>query len=102
MIRFSRVAIFLTMLVLPAVLHGQGTDLGSIRGDVTDASGAAVPNATVTITDLATDSRITVKTSQTGEYEANGLRSGAYKVNVAAAGFGTLEISGITLGTGST
>jgi len=56
----------------------------------------------VTITDLATDSRITVKTSQSGEYEATSLRSGAYKVNVAAPGFGTQEISGITLGAGAT
>src|SRR6266851_468774 len=83
MLRLSR----LTILLLPAILLGQGTDLGSIRG---------------TVTDLATDSRITVKTSQSGEYEATSLRSGAYKVNVAAPGFGTQEISGITLGAGAT
>src|SRR5258707_230496 len=96
------ILIVLATLLLPAVLLGQGTDLGSIRGDVTDPSGAAVPNATVSITDVATDTRIVVKTSQTGEFEATGLRSGAYKVSVAATGFSTIEISGITLPTGGT
>ena len=36
-------------------LLAQGTDLGTIRGTVTDPSGAVIPNASVTIVDLATN-----------------------------------------------
>src|SRR4051812_22237067 len=78
-------------------LHAQGTDLGSIRGNVVDASGSAVPNATVTITDVATSLQRVVKTSGIGEYEANGLKTGNYKVLIEAKGFNSLELSGISL-----
>ena len=37
-----------------ANLHAQGTDLGTIRGTVTDSAGALLPKAQVEITDLAT------------------------------------------------
>jgi len=67
---------------LPALLFllgcsaafGQGADLGSIQGVVTDAIGASVPAATVTNTDAATDARLNFQTNGAGEYEANGLR----------------------------
>jgi hypothetical protein len=78
-------------------LHAQGTDLGSIRGNVVDASGAAVPNATVTITDLGTNIQRVVKTTGIGEFEANGLKTGNYKVLIEAKGFNALELSGIQL-----
>ena len=42
--------------VCAASVFGQGTDLGAVRGLVTDPSGGTVPGATVTIIDLATDS----------------------------------------------
>jgi len=48
---FSFVILLMTM---PAALYSQGSDLGQIRGTVTDASEAAVPNAGITITDVAT------------------------------------------------
>ena len=84
-----------------ALLYGQGTDLGSIRGVVTDPAGSTVPGATVTITDVSTDARVVVQTNSGGEYEANSLKSGDYKVMIAAAGFRSVEISGVTLRTGT-
>jgi hypothetical protein len=41
---------------LPTLPVAQGTDLDTIRGTVTDASGGVVPKATVQITDSATES----------------------------------------------
>src|SRR5262249_2574799 len=76
-------------------------DLASIRGVVLDASGAAVPNASVTIVDVATDARSTVATNNAGEYEVNGLRPGTYKISIAAKGFGVAEITDLLLRTGS-
>jgi hypothetical protein len=45
------VVIAITLLTtIPGSLFAQGTDLGTLRGTVTDASGAVVPNATVAVT----------------------------------------------------
>ena len=63
---------------------GQGTDLGTIRGTVTDSSGAVVANASVTIVDLATNTPRVTSTNSTGGYQLFGLPSGAYKVDANA------------------
>ena len=76
-------------------LLAQGTDLGTIRGTVTDASGAVVPNASVTITDQATNSTRRTSTNSHGEYQVFGLVSGTYKVSISTAGMSTQDITGI-------
>ena len=98
-----RLASFLAVLLflVPCTIFAQGTDLGAVRGVVTDASGAAVPQATVSITDITTGSRFAVKTNTAGEYEATSLRSGTYKISIAATGFSTVEITGLTVRSGS-
>jgi len=78
-------------------LHGQGTDLGTIRGTVTDSSGAVVPNAEVTILDLGTNTPRKTTTNSKGEYQMFGLRSGTYKVSVTATGMNTEDITGVVL-----
>ena len=78
-------------------LFAQGTDLGTIRGLVTDSSGAVVPNAKVVILDLATNTPRETKTNAQGEYRVFGLKSGEYKVSVSLAGMGTTEVRGIQL-----
>ena len=96
---------FFAMLVVMAILlvcssvcvYGQGTDLGTIRGTVTDSSGAVVPNASVTILDTGTGATRHTTTNSRGEYQMFGLPSGNYKVSVTVAGMGTSEITGITL-----
>src|SRR3979490_1440920 len=92
--------LFAVLAFVTCWLYGQGSDLGTIRGAVTDASGARVPNAKITITDLSTDRSRSVTTNAQGDYEAVGLKSGNYKVVVSAEGFSTVEITGVVL-TGS-
>lgn len=98
----SCLLLVLLVALSPALLHAQGTDLGTIRGTVTDASGAAVPNANVTITDLGTGAGHNFKTNTAGEYEATNLKSGTYKVSIAMKGFNTLEIDRVVLDTSET
>jgi hypothetical protein len=88
------------LLLLAASLQAQGTDLGTVRGTVSDATGAVVPKASVVITD--TDTGITRKlaTNGQGDYEAAGLRYGNYKVTVSLPGFNTVEISGVAVRSG--
>jgi hypothetical protein len=78
-------------------LLAQGTDLGTIRGTVTDPSGAVIANASVTIADLATSTLRHTETNPHGEYQMFGLPSGTYKVTIAAPGMTTHDITGIVL-----
>jgi Carboxypeptidase regulatory-like domain/TonB dependent receptor len=58
-----------------------------ILGTVTDPSGAVVPNATVTITNLGTNEQRTAQTSGSGDYAFTLLPVGHYSVTVKAPGF---------------
>jgi len=64
---------------------------GDIQGDVTDSSGAVVPNATATAENIATNLSRTATSSATGTFRINDLPIGVYKVSVAAPGFKTTE-----------
>lgn len=90
-------ALLLSTGIITSNLLGQGTDLGTIRGTITDSSGAVVPNARVDVTDLATGTLHTVTTNEHGDYQASALPSGHYKVAVTASGFGTSIVEGIVL-----
>ncbi len=76
---------------------GQGTDLGTIRGTVTDSSGAVVPEAKVTVLDIRTGATRETQTNSRGDYQIFGLPSGNYKVTIASRGMTTQDITGIVL-----
>src|SRR5260370_20801062 len=82
------------------LIYSQGTDLGTIRGTVTDASGAVVLNAKIEVTDLATNITRQLTTNNEGNYEASALKSGNYKVTVSATGFANAEITSIVVNAG--
>ena len=60
---------------------------GNIFGTVTDASGAGVPNAKVSITDQDKGTKFESVTNQDGNYTRDRLIPGAYTVEVEVAGF---------------
>src|SRR5215471_181202 len=98
---FVAAVLVMILAARTTLLHAQGTDLGQIRGSVTDASEAAVPNAKVQVTDVATDqSRITT-TNPGGAFEFTNLKSGGYKLTISAGGFDTLVINGVEVVSGS-
>jgi Large extracellular alpha-helical protein len=68
---------------------------GSISGVVTDADGAAVPNATVTATNEETQASRSVFTNSDGVYFIANLASGKYSVKVEALGFQITVRSGV-------
>ena len=78
----------LTLLGVPGIFAQQ--DKGTISGTVFDASGAAVPAATVTLEDSGTGARRVTKTGNAGEFVFTPLNIGNYSVQVAAGGFQTL------------
>jgi hypothetical protein len=85
---------FLTVFLLLAGL-GLAQDRGTIRGVVTDASGATVPEATVTVKNSNTGLTQSVKTSADGVYNVLYLPTGDYTVTTEKTGFRKNEVSGI-------
>src|SRR5258707_6094665 len=75
------------ILLLSATTCFGQTFYGSIVGTVTDPSGSAVPQASVTLTNLGTAERRTMTTDSSGNYQFVNLVPGPYKVEVEMSGF---------------
>ena len=74
----------------------QGTS-GSLTGQITDPSGAAVVGATVTLTNVDTNSLQTVATDNTGTYLLKPVMPGNYSLTITAKGFATYVQRGIVI-----
>src|SRR3981189_1234376 len=74
----------------------------TLSGTVTDASGAVITNAKVSIKNTATDVTREATTDSSGVYSAPNLLPGTYEVTVVAAGLSTSVQSGLTLTVGAT
>src|SRR5436309_5485232 len=70
---------------------------GSLVGNVTDESGAAIPGATVTITQRDTGASRDAVTDGTGAYRFPTLQSGTYTITVKLTGFRTFTRSDVQL-----
>jgi outer membrane receptor protein involved in Fe transport len=73
-------------LAAPSPAHGQAV-YGSIGGIITDASGAVVPGASVTITSVERKTSDTVTTNEAGFYVKERLLPGTYEVKAELQGF---------------
>ena len=81
----SVASICVLVFCFSAGLYGQA--LSGITGTVTDASGAVVPNAQVTVTNQATQVATHATTSSAGTYTVTGLIPGTYTVQIEFPGF---------------
>src|SRR6201996_3303227 len=73
---------------------------GDITGTVTDTTGASVPKATVTLTNLGTKEVRTAQSGESGDYTFTQLGPGSYSVQVKETGFQTFVIPSIALNAG--
>jgi hypothetical protein len=83
----NRVPLALIVIVLPAWTQVPIT--GSLRGTVTDPSGAAVPGVVVHLRAAGNEKR--AKTDYTGQYSFPALKVGTYQVRMTAKGFAVLQ-----------
>jgi hypothetical protein len=90
------------LLSLSLPLWAQVSITGKITGVVTDQSGAAVPNATVTVKGPALMADRTTRTQADGSYLFDLLPPGTYTVTISAENFQTLEQTGIVINAGFT
>ena len=82
------------------VAFGQGETTSAIVGQVTDATNAAIPGATVTITNRETSLQRSAKTDDEGRFNFPQLKPGTYSVKVEAGGFGPLQSDNVLSGLG--
>src|SRR5690242_12191946 len=91
--------LLLTLLLAPTFLRAQTA--ATLRGQVTDPSGAAIPNATVILTNPSGEA-VTVTTNRDGIYEAKDLAPGKYSVKIVASGFTAFENAAVSMTAGQT
>ena len=73
---------------------------GSVSGVVTDQTGAALPNVTVTIKSLDSSETRTITTDGGGRYQTSGLPPGRFEIRAAKPGFADETRAGISLAVG--
>jgi hypothetical protein len=91
------VAAVVGALCLSAVPASAQSDRASIRGMVTDPTGAVVPDAAIRLIDLERGTRTVVMTGRGGQYAVASVRPGEYELEVEKNGFKVVRLTGITL-----
>jgi len=99
--RWAAVFCFVAVLLLATKANAQVAGAGNIQGTVSDASGAVIPNATVTVTDVSTQVKHITKSDKAGVYVFPGLPISTYNLGVTTTGFETYLQTGIVLEVGS-
>jgi len=97
-LQFCLVAISMLLVALGAFAQVQN---GQFTGTVTDPSGAAIPNAKVTVTNMGTNLSVTTASNQSGLYVVRELPVGTYKISAEVKGFKTTTDSNLALNAGT-
>jgi hypothetical protein len=97
----ARLAVLGGLVVLTtcstAFAGGQASTTATLRGHVEDATGAVLPGATVTVTNMATNSGQNAVTDDRGQFLFGGLFPATYELKVELSGFKTYERKSIAL-----
>ena len=93
---FAILAVALLILASGGAVWSQ-TVQGVITGTVTDPTGAVVPNATVSITNVGTNISQSTTTGSDGSYRFPLVPPGTYTVEIKAANFAAVRISGVVV-----
>lgn len=93
----SAFLIFIVLFVFAATSLNAQTSFGRISGSITDATGAAVPGATVTFRNLDTQVTRSVETNNDGFYVVTNLPIGPYLIEVDQKGFRREQKTGVNV-----
>ena len=92
----ARTLLVYISLFFVVFLPAQGVD-GALLGAVTDASGAAVPNAQIGVDNVSTGIHYSLMADQWGQYRLNHLPVGAYDVTANATNFAAGQMKGVAV-----
>ncbi|PYV09417.1 MAG: hypothetical protein DMG23_10960, partial [Acidobacteria bacterium] len=95
-IQFASLVVLSISLALPRLSFGQAV-FGNIFGTVTDPTGAVVPAAKITLTEVGKGVSVSTTTNESGNYTQTHLVSGTYKVTIEASGFKTVVQQNVTV-----
>jgi len=98
----SILAGFAMLLLCASLTQAQSGGTGAISGTVTDTSGGAVANVSVTATNIGTNQSREDKTGADGVYKFNLLPPGNYRLKFSAQGFKSAEVPSVTVVTTET
>jgi hypothetical protein len=86
------------LILFLACTHGQAqTTQGSIIGSITDTAGAVIPDATITLTNIAEGAVRVAKSNAVGDYRFLDVKPGTYSVSISAANFDKWSATGVVL-----
>ena len=91
------VAMIFCLIVSVPATYSQTSTTGALAGTVKDSSGAAVPNATVTVTNIGTAQAHTSMTDADGTYKVGLLPPGAYRLRIEATGFSSVDVPSVSV-----
>lgn len=92
-----RLGLFAALAMLISTPLFAQRDMGTVLGTITDASGAVIPGATVSISEDATGIENVVESNSSGNYIRPLLKPGTYTIAVEAAGFKTAIQTGVII-----
>lgn len=85
------------LITMAPSLGAQSSSTGALTGTVTDSSGAAVPNVTVTALSAGTGASRSAMTGPDGAYTIGLLPPGSYSVKFEASGFKPVEVPSVNI-----
>ena len=88
-VRTALALLAVVVLLIPASHLIAQSDTGRVTGTVADTTGAAIPGATITVTNTGTNATQTVTSGGTGDFTVSALPTGNYHITVAKQGFAT-------------
>src|SRR5437762_1569494 len=93
-------AVLLLLFLSAPPIHAQ-VDTGTILGTVTDASGAAISGAKVTLTNEGTSAALSTTTAPDGSYKFTPVKIGSYKLTTSFQGFQTITQTNVVVNVGT-
>jgi hypothetical protein len=92
--------VFVFVMTLTPVMFAQSS-AGGVAGTIYDSAGAVVPNASVTLVNIATNVSSVATTTGAGRYTFPQLNPGVYKITVVVSGFKEAVQTGVTVSVGA-
>lgn len=92
----------MSIMIGAGQIAAQSAVSGGISGRVTDPQGAIIPNAAVKITNLGTNSTVTITVNDNGTYRATNLQPGTYAVETTSGGFAASRAENVVVEVGKT
>ncbi len=101
MYRMKWCATSIALLMMARVALAQGVDTGSLRGVITDSTGAALPGVTMMATSEAVmGGGLTAVTSHEGVYRFPSLPPGNYQIRIEFPGFQAIALADVRINVG--